>query len=131
LANVLLQQYLPREAIFKDHYPKTSSKIGGIHQHIGSTREGRFSFRFYCIDFSLNGFDGAAKLGGKLRVTLLTFGILFPNILIFWAFTTYKTLATCGTFISLDRVVKTIFSYNYTTTVKAIFLFTTFHLAQR
>ena len=81
--------------------------------------------------FSLYGFDGVAKLGGKLNVTLFAFGVLFPNILIFWAFPTYKTLATCGTFISLDRVVKTIFSYNFTPTVKALFLFITFHLTQR
>ena len=54
-ANIFLQQYRTRQAVFEYHYPEFTSKIGGIHQHIGDRWKSSFTLHIGHVNFAPDG----------------------------------------------------------------------------
>ncbi len=116
--------------VFENHDAKFATKISSIYQHISNIGKMGLTLNLDWIYFSLNRLYRIFISLSKLGISLFAVSIIIPNL--FWTKfnASYKTLTTRSTFVSLYAFMKTGFWYNFTPTIKALFLFITFRFCK-
>ena len=123
MLHIFLEQYFTSKAVFKDHYPKISPKIGSVHQYICSWRKGGFTVNHRFIYSPLDCFFAAVVFCCQLRISLFALGIFFPNCIRRYIVFLTELLAAGSTFVSLNTINFAVFQRYFWPTIKALFLF--------
>ena len=110
LPDVLFEQYLPTDAVFKNQDTEGSSKISGGPQHTHNTWKSGAAPCLSCIYLALNGLLLTVVLGGKLLMGLFAFRVLLPDSSGLKAVRIYELFAANHAFIQLLTGFLTIFS---------------------